>query len=419
MTELTIATKIALVAGLMLACLQQPSEAPRPTTAAPSRSHSRIESVQHRIEGAKAKLAAGFQDQAILILREVLRDDPNNSDAHLLLGTALAMVPQRNEAIHELQRAVELRPTFTPGYYALGTALAQFGDLSAAKPMFEKAIELDQNFADAHISLALLLAQSKHLADARAHLEQAISLKGGSPGAAYPHYLLGRVLTEQGELPQALAEFEAATKIDPNYADAYLAKGVTQKTLLQEAQALQSFQRAATIAPDNPEAQYQLGTSFLRADDATQAVEHLDKAARLKPADRSFLYQLCRALRKSARSAELKQCEGKLTALIQGQQTADANMFAATKSNNDGVELEKNGDIANALEKYRAAVALDPYTAVFRRNLGLALCRIGKWKEAIPQLQEVLELNPEDTEATKALYVALDATKTSKNSERQ
>jgi hypothetical protein len=31
----------------------------------------------------------------------------------------------------------------------------------------------------------------------------------------------------------------------------------------------------------------------------------------------------------------------------------------------------------------------------------------------------VLELNPEDTEATKALYVALDATKTSKNSERQ
>jgi len=416
MVEMTAAATIALICGLLLSSFQQTLESPKPARATHATSSTCLgtESAERRIERAKAMLAAGSRDQAISMLREVLHDEPDNSDAHLLLGTALALVPQRGAAIQEFQRAVELRPNFALGYYSFGTALAQFGDLNTAKPMFEKAIELDQNFADAHVSLALILAQSKQLAEARPHLERAINLKGSSAAAAYPHYLLGKVLSEQGEFSQALEQFETATKVNGNYAEAYLAKGLIQKKLLRDTEGLQSFQKAAELAPLNAEVQYQLGTAYLHENDVSDAIEHLQNASTLKPGDRSSLYQLCRALRKANRSTELKQCERKLAAEIKSQQAADANMFAATQSNNDGVQLEKKGDIATALEKYRIAVALDPYTPAFRRNLALAFCRLGKWEEAIPQLREVLDLNPEDTEATKALYVALDAAKTSK-----
>ena len=75
---------------------------------------------------------------------------------------------------------------------------------------------------------------------------------------------------------------------------------------------------------------------------------------------------------------------------------------------NQGVVLEKAGKLAEAIEKYRSAVALDPFQTVFRRNLGLALCRLNRWDEGIVELKQVLERDPEDIEATKALYIALD-----------
>jgi tetratricopeptide (TPR) repeat protein len=83
-------------------------------------------------------------------------------------------------------------------------------------------------------------------------------------------------------------------------------------------------------------------------------------------------------------------------------------MLEATASNNTGVELEKSGQYEAALARYRAASDLDPFNAGFRRNLALCLCRLGRWKEGIAELREVLRLNPDDADATRALYLALD-----------
>jgi len=87
---------------------------------------------------------------------------------------------------------------------------------------------------------------------------------------------------------------------------------------------------------------------------------------------------------------------------------AAANELTATQANNAGVDLEKMGNVAAALEKYRAAVRLNPTQIVFRRNLALALCRLGRWNEGIEGLREVLKENPDDVDATKALYIAVE-----------
>ena len=44
----------------------------------------------------------------------------------------------------------------------------------------------------------------------------------------------------------------------------------------------------------------------------------------------------------------------------------------------------------------------------FRKNLALALCRLGRWAEAKPELREVLRVSPGDPDALKALYITLD-----------
>jgi tetratricopeptide (TPR) repeat protein len=80
----------------------------------------------------------------------------------------------------------------------------------------------------------------------------------------------------------------------------------------------------------------------------------------------------------------------------------------AGELNNEGVELEKAGEIAAALEKYRAAVEISPLQTVFRRNFALALCRLGRWEEGIAELKETLRLDPADAKSTQALYIALE-----------
>jgi predicted Zn-dependent protease len=60
------------------------------------------------------------------------------------------------------------------------------------------------------------------------------------------------------------------------------------------------------------------------------------------------------------------------------------------------------------LEKYRAALELDPEHGGFRLNLGLALCRLGRWDEGIAEMREVVRRDPDNAEATKALYIAME-----------
>lgn len=374
---------------------------------------------QSKIEQAKQMLEAGSRDQAIALLREVIREEPDDADAHLLLGATLALVPERSEAVKELQRAVELRPTFAPAYSALGAALARFAELDAARRMFEKAIELDPTFAEAHVNLALLLAQRKEFTSAREHFVRAIEIQGNSPQAAHSHYLLGLVYKQENELQKALRELELAVELRPSYAQAHLSLAGVRKELMDEEGALQAFKRAVELSPNDPSALYELGAAYLRGGKAPEAIKYLQKAWELKPANRPALYQLCRALLRAGRNAEAKACEQRLSPTIQTELAITTNVGTATDTNNEGVELERRGDLAAALEKYRAAVQLNPSQTVFRRNLALALCRLGRWEEGVAELKEVLKANPEDTQATKALYIALENVRAAKTTDSE
>ena len=129
-----------IAAAILCCCLgalaspQQPQSGEKPGFARSPDDTSQASASRHlqnEIERAKRMLQAGSKDQAIALLREVLREKPDYADAHLLLGTALALVPERSEALKELQKAVELQPKSAMAYFALGTAQARFAEFVA------------------------------------------------------------------------------------------------------------------------------------------------------------------------------------------------------------------------------------------------------------------------------------------------
>ena len=137
------------------------------------------------------------------------------------------------------------------------------------------------------------------------------------------------------------------------------------------------------------------------------------------PSDVATLYSLDRALRKAGKLEEAKPIEKQLAELRAKSDRASTVALAASRLNDEGIAMEKSGDVRAALAKYRAALDLDPTGTGFQLNYGLALCRLGRWEDAIAELREVLRLDQDNQEAAKALYIAIDQAKAQRGDARK
>jgi Flp pilus assembly protein TadD len=365
---------------------------------------------QATIENARDLLAKGRLGEAVAVLRDVVAADPRNVDARILLGTTLALQGKRSESIEQLAEAVRLRPDSPRAYNSLGMALSRFVEMKAAREAFEKALELDPNLVEARVNLALLLAQAGKFGPAGENLDRAIQLQGDTHPAAYSHYLRARVWIAQKQMGKAASELEIAVKLRPDYAQAWSDLGGVRRVRGDPEGAQQALVRAVALDPDDEKAQYRLGLQYLENRQPHRAIGCFNKALQHEPEDRAILYNLALALRRDGQEGEAKRVEDRLSKLIQTRDKVAATGQIIGDLNDAGMALEKAGDIRGAMEKYRAALELDPSDVVLRLNYGLALCRLGRWKEGAAELQEVLRLDPNNAKAAKGLYMARDET---------
>jgi superkiller protein 3 len=359
------------------------------------------------IDRAWDLLAKGQRSEAVRLLNEMITSNPRDAEARVLLGSVLMEEGKGSESIAQLTEAVRLRPDWAQAQNALGEAFKAFGDPGAARKAFEKAVECDPRFAQAQVNLGLVLVEAGEFSAAAPHLDRATRLLGQSPEAAYPHYLRAKIYSEQKETKKAAAELQQAVSLQPNFAEAWSDLGSARKILLDDAGALAAFEKAVQFAPNDSVAQTRLGSELLGQGRAHEALPHLQEAVRLDPANQSALYNLQRALLLDGHAEEAEAAKGKLTDLLRRQDQADQNAVAGIQLNNQGAALEKAGNLAAALEKYRAALERYPEHAGIRLNFAVALLRLGQWKQGIAELREVVRRDPNNLAAKKALDEAL------------
>lgn len=361
---------------------------------------------QTSLDKAADLLSKGLIGEAAAILRHIIVADATDADAHLLLGTALALQENRSESIEEMAEALRLRPESASAHNQYGMVLSRFVELKAARHEFEKALELDPRLAVAHVNLSLILAQSGELIPAGEHLDRAIELQGETLPAAYTHYLRAKISGAQDQIDRSMLELKKALQLRPDYAEAWSDLGGMRRLALDRQGAVEALEKAVALNPHDAIAQYRLGQQYLQDGGAAEAIEHLKSALLGDPDDVATLYNLERALRKTGRLDEAKRIEGQITELRKRTDRASTVALSASRLNNEGIELERSGDIWAALAKYRAALDLDPTGFGFELNYALALCRVGRWENGVIELREVLRLDPDNGVAAKALYIA-------------
>ena len=329
-----------------------------------------------------------------------------------------ALQGQRTDAIDQLTRAIELDSNSSEAYNILGTALDRFAEFDEARKAFEQAVALDPHMIEAHINLAMCLAESGDLKSAAGQLTTAIQLHPVGPSAAHAHYLLAKIYQDQ-DSKRAIDELVISARLNPSDEQTWLELGGMRDAVGDQPGALAAFLHAVALTPRDPEAQYQLGSEYLAAGDARSAVTHLELARKSMPKPTlALLYKLDRSLRKIDDAQEAEKVRDEAKALLTQDSEANAHFQQAEGLEDDGLSLQDGGDLAGALKKFKAALEINPQDNRFRYNYALALCHADHWQEGIAELNEVLENDPGNIDARRALFIAKDKAKLASNQPR-
>ena len=201
----------------------------------------------HNLGSVLQKL--GRNDEAIAQIREALRIRPGYADAHGNLGTALLQSGRPDEAIAEYREALRLKPGYAQARNNLGTVLAKTGRLDEAVAEFQETLRLKPDATLTYINLADALRRLKRRDEAVSALRMAIRLQ---PEMAIAHYSLGNVLQDMGQFDAAVRAYREALRYEPEARSYYIHNdlGVALAQLGRRQEALAEFERALQIKPD-------------------------------------------------------------------------------------------------------------------------------------------------------------------------
>ena len=192
--------------------------------------------------------ALGSHSQAEQHLRKYLNAVPNHIHAKKLLASVLMKTNQNTEALATLAPMLAEAGDKDVQLLALvGEAHMQNRDFAKANEYFAKAITLEPKAAALRTSLALSRLAMGDNERAVADLEQSVKLDIASPKAAT---LL--VMTEMRlkRFDKALAAAKALEAAQPNDPAVYNLLGGVYLGMKDEAKALASFEKALSIKPD-------------------------------------------------------------------------------------------------------------------------------------------------------------------------
>ncbi len=232
----------------------------------------------------------------------------------------------------------------------------------------------------------MLAALGRH-DEALASFDRALALQ---PDYAPAHYNRGNTLHALKRYAEAVASFDRALTAHPDYVDALTNRAVNLHELKRDGEALESLDRALALDPDNVEALTNRGVALNELRRFDEALESYDRALMLRPDDAEARSNRGHTLHELKRFEEsLMSCD---CALALRPDLADAHC-------NRGNALNALQRFDEALVSYEQALALRPDDAKTLTNQGIALHALKRFDEEAARYARALAVQPDYPEA--------------------
>ncbi len=259
-----------------------------------------------------------------------------------------------------------------------GNAHLDRNQLDAAADCYREAIRLDERSVGARINLAYVLLESQRQSEAEVHLLQALAIDECNIDALY---MLGNIARARGDMEVAIAHFEKAIELKPDFELAYRDACLAYAESRQANRAEALLQRGLQLLPQSADLHFLLGNVFQVAGQSEAAIESYGRALAIRPDHVEAHSNIALVLRSVGK---LEQAGAHL------QRVAAFRPASFDAHLQYGAVLQSLEQVDAAIESFRRAVALDPESAVGLSSLGSAFASIRRSDEAIDHYRRAI-----------------------------
>ena len=150
------------------------------------------------------------------VIDQVFREE-NSAEARLLMGSMLLVADDAQNALKEIERALELNPKLPTAHAWYGRVLMRLGDTERAKNAFKTELASNANDFDSNLYIGILFRQDKQSDQAIAYLTHATGLR---PRDQYARYHLAAVYASMGKPGDARTLLEGVVKEHGDFVEA-------------------------------------------------------------------------------------------------------------------------------------------------------------------------------------------------------
>ncbi len=145
--------------------------------------------------------------------------------------------------------------------FSEGVAALKSGDLTAAETAFRDVLAGGGNRAFVHHNLGIVLDQKERHADALAEFRAATAI---DPAFGPAHLMAGNTLLAMGRAADALPELRVAVRLLPDQAIAHAVYADALERTGDIGGVVDEYRRLVTISPSDPDFRYRLGKAYLK-----------------------------------------------------------------------------------------------------------------------------------------------------------
>src|SRR5262249_12164766 len=216
-------------------------------------------------------------------------------------------------------------------------------------------------------------------------------------------YYLGLVESIDGKNGEAAGALREAAQIDPAYLPARIKLAEVLLNVNRAVEAREACEAALKQDPQFVPAYYWMGRADAADGKPDAAIEHYKKACELWPSYGSGHYALALGLQKVGDQAHARgHIELDQKFKTGGDPQPEDQLLDQVRSLDNGalahlmrgVDLEKGGQLDQAITEHEQAIAIDPKLAQAHANLIGIYARAGRVKEAEGQYRATVALNP-------------------------
>ena len=276
---------------------------------------------------------------------ELLASFPEEARAHSAVGVFYQLIGEGDRARTQLEEALERDDQFIPARLILAGLLAEEGRGPEAESQLQEVLAIEPDHAAALASLAQHALQRGSIDEAETLLTRAVASADTVP----LHLALARVRLQQGNIPGAEQEVDAARALAPENPEVTGARGLLALRAGRTNEAIRLLEDAQQALPARLDIALALGQAQAATEDLAGARETFQRALETAP---DYL-----PLRAALGATELRLGNADTALEISNSLTADYPEQAA------GYLLE--ADVAMAQRRYDEAAAR--FEAAFER----------------------------------------------------